>query len=116
MDSAPQIPLRGAVLEPVGDAAAPGAPENDPEGPASSLVWMRDTRGRPLDYPLLAAMADHAPPRVMFRRKAITSSSTVSMTTHFHATPAGACGGRQRLHPRAKSTAAAAKAATSTTS
>jgi acyl-CoA thioesterase len=65
----------------------PLAPENDPEGPASSLVWMRDARERPLDYPLLAAMADHAPPRIMFRRKAIVSSSTVSMTTHFHATP-----------------------------
>jgi acyl-CoA thioesterase len=69
--------------------ATPGplAPEHDPEMPASSLVWIKDRAGRPLDYPLLAAMADLAPPRVAWKRKAITQSSTVSMTTHFHATP-----------------------------
>jgi acyl-CoA thioesterase len=86
VDSAPQIPF-GRQFSSRWATPPPLSPENDPEGPASSLVWMRDTRGRPLDYPLLAAMADHAPPRVMFRRKAVTSSSTVSMTTHFHATP-----------------------------
>jgi acyl-CoA thioesterase len=84
---APQIPF-GRQFMTRWATPAPLAPENDPEAPASSLVWMKDTRGRPLDYPLLAAMADHAPPRVMFRRKSIVSSSTVSMTTHFHATPA----------------------------
>jgi acyl-CoA thioesterase len=70
--------------------ATPGplAPEHDPAMPASSLVWIKDRADRPLDYPLLAAMADLAPPRVTWKRKAITQSSTVSMTTHFHATPA----------------------------
>jgi hypothetical protein len=36
----------------------------------------------------LAALADLAPPRVMWKREAtVSASSTVSMTTHFHATP-----------------------------
>jgi acyl-CoA thioesterase len=66
---------------------APYSPENDPTKPASSLVWIRDKRGRPADVLMLAAMADLAPPRVMWKRNAITQSATVSMTTHFHATP-----------------------------
>lgn len=65
----------------------PLSPENDPAKPASSLVWVRDARGRPLDTLMLAAIADLAPPRVMWKRKAMTQSATVSMTTHFHATP-----------------------------
>ncbi len=69
--------------------ATPGplSPEHDADDPASSLVWVRDRRGRALDNLMLAAMADLAPPRVMWRRKARVNSSTVSMTTHFHATP-----------------------------
>lgn len=69
--------------------ATPGPrdPDHDPSLPASSLVWMKDRRGRPLDVLMLAAMADHAPPRVIWKRPEISGSSTVSMTTHFHATP-----------------------------
>lgn len=59
----------------------------DPAMPASSLVWIRDCERRPLDILQLAAMADLAPPRVIWKREAISGSSTVSMTTHFHATP-----------------------------
>ncbi|HVY88698.1 MAG TPA: thioesterase family protein [Hyphomonadaceae bacterium] len=68
--------------------ATPGPrdPAHDPSMPASSLVWMKDRRGRPLDVLMLAAMADHAPPRVIWKRPVISGSSTVSMTTHFHAT------------------------------
>ncbi len=65
----------------------PMSPESDPTKPASSLSWVCDKAGRPVDNLMLAAMADLAPPRVMWRRKAPTMSSTVSMTTHFHATP-----------------------------
>lgn len=65
----------------------PRSPEANPALPASSLVWVRDTRGRPIDVLQLAAMADHTPPRVIWKREAISGSSTVSMTTHFHATP-----------------------------
>lgn len=66
---------------------APLDPDSDPTKPASSLVWIRDVHGRPLDVLMLAAMADLAPPRVMWKRRAFTASATVSMTTHFHATP-----------------------------
>jgi acyl-CoA thioesterase len=57
------------------------------EGPASSLFWIRDKHGRGIDHVLLAAMADFAPPRVMYRTGKFTMTSTVSMTVHFHATP-----------------------------
>jgi acyl-CoA thioesterase len=57
------------------------------DGPARSLVWTRDVQGRAIDHVLLAALADLAPPRVMFKTGQFTTSSTVSMTVHFHATP-----------------------------
>lgn len=65
----------------------PRSPKTDPSMPASSLVWIRDRDARPVDVMQLAAMADLAPPRVIWKRAAISGSSTVSMTTHFHATP-----------------------------
>lgn len=65
----------------------PRSPDRDSSKPASSLVWQQDRAGRPLDILMLAALADLAPPRVIWKRDTITASSTVSMTTHFHATP-----------------------------
>lgn len=65
----------------------PRSPGLDRTKPASSLVWQRDRAGRPLDVLQLAALADLAPPRVIWKRDMISGSSTVSMTTHFHATP-----------------------------
>lgn len=65
----------------------PRSPDLDRSKPASSLVWQQDRTGRPVDVLQLAAMADLAPPRVIWKREAISGSSTVSMTTHFHATP-----------------------------
>lgn len=61
-------------------------PRSKAEDPARSVFWSRDVHKRPVDYVLLAAMADFAPPRVSWKRKAMTQSSTVSMTIHFHAT------------------------------
>jgi len=66
----------------------PRSTKADPSMPASSLVWIRDRERRPVDVLQLAAMADLAPPRVIWKREAISGSSTVSMTTHFHATSA----------------------------
>jgi acyl-CoA thioesterase len=66
----------------------PRSARADPAMPASSLVWIRDRQSRPVDVLQLAAMADLAPPRVIWKREAISASSTVSMTTHFHATSA----------------------------
>ena len=65
----------------------PRTPGRDMTKPASSLVWQQDRAGRPLDILMLAALVDLAPPRVIWKRDVITASSTVSMTTHFHATP-----------------------------
>jgi acyl-CoA thioesterase len=65
----------------------PRSAKMDPSMPASSLVWIRDRESRPVDVLQLAAMADLAPPRVIWKREAINGSSTVSMTTHVHATP-----------------------------
>ncbi len=65
----------------------PRSPDLDRSKPASSLVWQQDRAGRPLDVLQLAAMADLAPPRVIWKRETLSGSSTVSMTTHFHATP-----------------------------
>lgn len=62
-------------------------PRANPEDPASSMFWIRDVLQRKIDYVLLAAMVDFAPPRVSWKRKAMAPSSTVSMTVHFHATP-----------------------------
>jgi acyl-CoA thioesterase len=64
----------------------PRDPDHDPNMAASSLVWIRDKRDRPVDVLMLAAMADLAPPRVMWKKPTVMGSSTVSMTTHFHAT------------------------------
>lgn len=65
----------------------PRASDVDFSKPASSLVWIRDKAERPLDVLMLANMADLAPPRVLWKRDGLVQSSTVSMTTHFHATP-----------------------------
>lgn len=59
----------------------------DQDETARSMQWVRDAHGRPMDHCLLAALADLAPPRVTFKRKTWVTSSTVSMTTHFHALP-----------------------------
>jgi len=67
--------------------ALPRSPDFDRTKPASSLVWQQDRAGRPLDVLQLAALVDLAPPRVIWKRDMISGSSTVSMTTHFHATP-----------------------------
>lgn len=57
------------------------------EAKARSVFWLKDKQGRAIDHMLLAAMADFAPPRVMWKTKRFVASSTVSMTIHFHATP-----------------------------
>jgi acyl-CoA thioesterase len=64
----------------------PMDPRASAEDPARSVFWLRDVHGRRLDYTLLAAMADYAPPRVAWKKKAMVRSSTVSMTIHFHGT------------------------------
>ena len=50
--------------------------------------WMRDHQARPLDYVLLAGLADVFAPRIFYRSAERRPASTVSMSVYFHATPA----------------------------
>ncbi|MFX1369075.1 MAG: hypothetical protein ACFFAY_10790 [Promethearchaeota archaeon] len=58
-----------------------GQPMEDSE----SLLWVRDEPERPLDFLSLAAISDVFFPRVFIRRQKLGVSSTVSITTYFHA-------------------------------
>lgn len=54
------------------------------EGPADSLMWVRDQPPRPLCFAALAALADSFVPVVWLRRAHRTLIGTVSMTVYFH--------------------------------
>src|SRR5262245_6671816 len=47
----------------------PFDPGVDPAAPTRSVFWLRDVHERELDYVLLAAMSDFAPPRPAWKRK-----------------------------------------------
>ena len=68
-------PVRGAI-----PARWDGGGED-----SETLLWMRDALGRPIDFPMLAAMADTFYPRAWLRRAKPVPAGTVSMTTYFHA-------------------------------
>ncbi len=53
-----------------------------------SLLWMRDTPARALDFLSLTSFADLFIPRVWVRRATRVPVGTVSMTVYFHAGPA----------------------------
>jgi len=55
------------------------------EGDSLSQLWVRDTPGRTLDFPALAALCDVFSPRVWRRRALQVPAGTVSMTAYFHA-------------------------------
>jgi acyl-CoA thioesterase len=78
-------PAFGAMLEARTVAGTPFQPQNDS---SRSLAWARDSQGRPLDAPLVAALADVFPPRTFYRMTEFRPISTVSMNVYFHATPA----------------------------
>ncbi len=56
-----------------------------PESASTSCLWVRDSAGRALDYPAIAAYADIFFPRVWLRRAKHVPAGTVSMTVYFHA-------------------------------
>ncbi len=56
-------------------------------GSTATLSWARDAQERPLDYVLLAALADVFAPRIFYRSPERRPVSTVSQTIYFHATP-----------------------------
>ncbi len=61
-----------------GDGATP-APSS------ATTLWVRDRRGRDLDFAALTAMSDIFYPRVFLRRGAPSPAGTISLTTYFHA-------------------------------
>ncbi len=69
----------------LGDLTLSGQPAKDSE----SLLWVRDEPERPLDFLSLAAISDVFFPRVFIRRQKLGVSSTISITTYFHADPTG---------------------------
>ena len=52
---------------------------------SESVLWLRDTSTRPLDFASRMAMSDMFYPRVWLRRARRVPAGTVSMTTYFHA-------------------------------
>jgi acyl-CoA thioesterase len=76
-----------------GDLTLSGKPARN----SDTLLWVRDEPKRPLDFLSLAAMSDVFFPRVFIRRQKLGVSSTVSITTYFHADASSlAC---QASHP-----------------
>jgi len=60
---------------------------NDPpaeQDSSETLLWVRDSSPRPLDYPALAALSDIFFPRIFVRRPAFVAVGTVSISTYFH--------------------------------
>jgi acyl-coenzyme A thioesterase PaaI-like protein len=55
-------------------------------GDSTSIAWVREDDGEPVDHARLAMFADLFPPRVYYAA-GMRPSSTVSLTMYFHATP-----------------------------
>lgn len=55
-------------------------------GDTQSISWVRDVELRPLNYVMVAMLADLYPPRIMLRRAERAPATTVSMTVYFHGT------------------------------
>jgi acyl-CoA thioesterase len=53
-----------------------------------SLVWVRDSDGRPLDHLSMTAIADSPFPRLFLATGSPSNISTISMTTYLHANSA----------------------------
>ncbi|OBA62279.1 acyl-CoA thioesterase [Mycobacterium sp. 1100029.7] len=66
------------------DGPFPGE-DAQPSPAATTTVWMRDTAGRAIDYPALAALCDVFCPRAFLRCGGPIPAGTISLTTYFHA-------------------------------
>jgi acyl-CoA thioesterase len=63
------------------------AKQHEPLRSSRSAVWLRDNPSRALDYLSLASFSDCFFPRLLHVRGTIVPFGTVSLTTHFLATP-----------------------------
>jgi len=61
---------------------------NDQESPDSTeTLWIRDTPARPLDFAALTSLSDVFYPRIFQRLGRYVPAGTISLTTHYFATP-----------------------------
>lgn len=51
-----------------------------------SLLWVRETSGRPIDAMQLAFLSDAYPPRILYMGKEMRPSVTLTLSVYFHAT------------------------------
>lgn len=65
--------------------SAEPAESTEPGDSSTSTLWLRDSSGRSLDFPALAAACDIFYPRIFRRRGRFVPAGTVSLTTYFHA-------------------------------
>lgn len=56
-------------------------------GDTTSMAWVRELSGRPVDHLTLAYLADQFPPRSFFWGGGPRPSATLTMSVYFHATP-----------------------------
>jgi acyl-CoA thioesterase len=57
-----------------------------PGADSTSVMWVREDDGEPVDHARLAMFADLFPPRVFYALPGMRPSSTVSLSIYFHAT------------------------------
>ncbi len=55
-------------------------------GDSTSIVWVREDDGQPVDHARLAMFADLFPPRVYYAVPGMRPSTTVTLSLYFHAT------------------------------
>lgn len=64
--------------------AMPGV-DDGPDPDSTTTVWVRDSRGRAIDYAALTAVCDVFYPRVYLRHGHAVPAGTITLTVYFHA-------------------------------
>lgn len=64
-----------------------GALSDQESADSTETLWIRDTPPRPLDFPALTSLSDVFYPRIFQRLGRYVPAGTISLTTHFFATP-----------------------------
>lgn len=59
--------------------------DQQPDESTESIMWVRNQPPRPIDYELIASIADSFAPRAMLRYRQYVPVGTVSLTVYFHA-------------------------------
>ncbi|WP_415977060.1 acyl-CoA thioesterase [Rhodococcus sp. 077-4] len=64
-----------------------GALSDQDSSDSTETLWIRDTPSRPLDFAALTSLSDVFYPRIFQRLGRYVPAGTISLTTHFFATP-----------------------------